>query len=62
MKNWKTTLLGILGAGVVLATAKGWIDKEIAAFVGSAIVALFGIATQDATSRLVGTRPNDRKV
>ena len=48
MKNWKTTVLGILGAGVTLAVAKNWIDKELAAFIGATLIAIFGVVTQDA--------------
>lgn len=47
MKDWKTTVLGILGAAVLLATSKGWIDNDIAIFVGTALTALFGIAATD---------------
>jgi hypothetical protein len=46
-KNWKTTLLGILGGALILATSKGWIDKEISAFVGSSLVAIFGLVSKD---------------
>lgn len=49
MKNWKTTVLGILGAGVLLAVSKGWIDKDLAIFVGTTITALFGLAASDVT-------------
>lgn len=47
MKDWKTTVLGILGAGVLLATSKGWIDADIAIFIGTAITALFGLSASD---------------
>ena len=65
MKNWKTTVLGILGAGLLLATSKGWIDNELSVFIGSTLAVLFGIASKDATSReaetpIFGNRPNDR--
>ena len=30
MKNWRTSILGILGAGVLLASSKGWIDGDTA--------------------------------
>jgi len=51
MKNWKTTVLGILGAGLLLATSKGWIDNDLSIFIGSAIVALFGLYTKDSTNK-----------
>lgn len=54
MKNWKTTVLGILGAAIVLATSKRWIDQEIAAFVGALIVALFGTIATDSSINLIG--------
>jgi hypothetical protein len=62
MKNWKTTVLGILGAGLLFATSKGWISNDLSIFIGSSLVALFGIASKDATSKedIIGTRPNDR--
>ncbi len=47
MKNWKTTVLGLLGAGLVLATSKGWIDQDIAAFIGTALIAIFGAVSKD---------------
>lgn len=47
MKDWKTTVLGILGAGLVLATSKRWIDEQTATFVGAVIVAVFGVVAQD---------------
>lgn len=56
-KNWRTTVLGILGAGLVLATSKGWIDEQTATFIGALIVAIFGVVAQDGTSNLIGTRP-----
>lgn len=51
MKNWKTTVLGILAAGLLLATSKGWIDNDMSVFIGAAIAALFGLATKDATRK-----------
>ena len=48
MKDWRTTVLGILGAGLLLATSKGWIDNDIAVFIGTALTALFGIVATDA--------------
>ena len=61
MKNWKTTVLGILGAGLVLATSKGWIDQEMATFIGALIVAIFGVVTQDVTQNLGGSKPPPNK-
>ena len=66
MKNWKTTVLGILGAGLLLATSKGWIDNDLSIFIGSVIVTLFGLASKDASNKeasetpIFGNRPNDR--
>lgn len=57
MKDWKTTVLGILGAGLVLSTSKGWIDEQTATFIGALIVAIFGVVAQDVKSNLIGTRP-----
>ena len=58
MKDWKTTVLGILGAGLVLAMSKGWIDEQTATFVGALIIAIFGVAAQDGTNKLIGgSRP-----
>jgi len=50
MKNWRTTVLGILGAGILLAASKGWIDNDIAVFIGTALTALFGIVATDSGS------------
>jgi hypothetical protein len=47
MKNWKTTVLGILAAALILATSKGWVDNDIAAFIGSALAVAFGGASKD---------------
>ena len=47
MKNWRTTLLGVLGAGLILATSKGLIDQELAAFIGATVMAIFGAASSD---------------
>ena len=61
MKNWKTTVLGILMAGVLLAIAKGWIDKELGAFIEATLIAVFGIVSEDVKPKgLIGTRPKDR--
>lgn len=51
MKNWKTTLSGILGAGIVLATAKKWIDLDLAGFLGSAVLIFFGASATDAVKK-----------
>ena len=47
IKNWKTTVLGIIGAATILATSKGWIDNDIATFIGASVVAIFGLSTKD---------------
>ena len=52
MKNWKTTVLGILGAGLVLAKAKGWIDEQTSIFVGALIVAIFGAVASDSDEKV----------
>ncbi len=58
MKNWKTTLLGILAAALILAVAKGWIDNDVSAFIGASIVAVFGAVSKDYNvSGIVGDRP-----
>jgi hypothetical protein len=58
MKNWKTTILGILAAALILAVSKGWIDNDISAFIGATIVALFGVASKDHdVSGIVGDHP-----
>jgi len=57
MKNWKTTVLGILGAGLVLAKANGWIDEQTSVFIGALIVAVFGAVASDGDNKLIGTRP-----
>ena len=63
MKNWRTTLIGILGAGLVLATSKGWIDQDIATFIGTALIAVFGVVSKDYNSTGIpqsfigGTKP-----
>ena len=61
MKNWRTTVLGILGAGVTLATSKGWIDQDVATFLGVAIIAVFGVVSTDSINSIFGGRPDDRK-
>lgn len=60
MKNYRTTILGILGAGIILATSKGWIDQEIAAFVGAVIASIFGYVSVDVQS-LGGTNVPPKK-
>jgi len=51
MKNWKTTLSGILAAGIILATAKKWIDIDVAAFLGSSVAIFFGVSATDASKK-----------
>ena len=73
MKNWKTSLLGFIAATILLATSKGYIDTDTAAFIGSIVTLLFGIVSSDGSvsskeivareeeaNGLIGTRPNDR--
>ena len=73
MKNWKTSLLGFIAATILLATSKGYIDTDAAAFIGSIVTLLFGIVSSDGSvsskeivaseeevNGLIGTRPNDR--
>ena len=73
MKNWKTTVLGLVGAFVLLATSKEWIDQDVAAFIGATLTAIFGLVSSDGLGSkkeivasekdvdgLIGTRPNDR--
>lgn len=50
MKNWKTTILGVFGAGLILARSKGWIDDQTSVFIGATLTALFGYVTKDANS------------
>jgi len=54
MKNWKTTVLGILVAGLLLATSKGWIDNDLSIFIGSILATLFGLASKDASTTDIG--------
>jgi hypothetical protein len=60
MKNWRTTVLGILGAGVILATSKGWIDQDIASFIGVVLTGAFGYVSTDIQSFDAGLpKPRD---
>lgn len=62
MKNWRTTVLGILGAATILATSKGWIDTDIATFIGTALAAIFGVVSSDAPQSILGgTNPPPKK-
>jgi hypothetical protein len=45
MKDWKTSILGFIAAAILLATSKGYIDTDTAAFVGSYCNALFGVVS-----------------
>jgi len=47
IKNWRTTLVSIVGATTLLATSKGWIDTDIAAYIGSVVVIIFGVTSKD---------------
>ena len=45
MKNWKTTLAGIIVAGVGFATYMGWITTEAALAIGALATAIgLGVA------------------
>jgi hypothetical protein len=57
MKNWRTTVLGILGAGVILATSKGWIDNDMAVFIGVVLTSVFGYVSTDIQSIVGGNTP-----
>lgn len=61
MKNWRTSLLGVLIAGIFLAIAKGWIDKEVGAFIETALIALFGVASTDSKKFIGGSNPPPSK-
>ena len=61
MKDWKTSVLGFIAAAILLATSKGYIDTDVAAFVGSIVTLLFGVVSSDGKSNLIGTRPRDRE-
>lgn len=50
MKNWRTSILGILGAGVLLASSKGWIDADTATFIGAVLASIFGYVSTDIQS------------
>ena len=60
MKNWRTSILGILGAGVLLASSKGWIDADTANFIGAVLASIFGYVSTDIQS-LGGTNPPHKK-
>ena len=47
MKDWKTSVLGVIGACVIFATGKGYIDIDTATFIGSIVTILFGVASSD---------------
>lgn len=49
-KNLKTTILGFVGAFLLYATAKEWIDKDLSLLLNSSVVILFGLETKDADS------------
>ena len=68
MKDWKTTILGFIAATILLATSKGYIDTDTAAFIGSIVTLIFGIVSSDGkvekkedVNSLIGTRPRDRE-
>tara|TARA_R110000782_G_scaffold156348_1_gene248475 strand:- start:70 stop:237 length:168 start_codon:yes stop_codon:yes gene_type:complete len=47
MKDWKTSVLGFIAAALLLATSKGYIDTDVAAFIGSIVTILFGVVSSD---------------
>jgi hypothetical protein len=47
MKDWKTSVLGFIAAAILLATSKGYIDTDLAAFFGSIVTLLFGVVSSD---------------
>ena len=47
MKDWKTSVLGFIAAAILLATSKGYIDNNLAAFLGSIAALLFGVVSSD---------------
>ena len=47
MKDWKTSVLGFIAASILLATSKGYIDTDTAAFIGSIVTLIFGIVSSD---------------
>jgi hypothetical protein len=60
MKNWRTSILGILGAGTLWASSKGWIDADTATFIGAVLASIFGYVSTDIQS-LGGTNPPHKK-
>lgn len=63
----KTTILGIIGALAIFAKAKGWIDLDLFAAIGSITTLAFGYYTNrgvraegEDEQSLIGGRPNDR--
>jgi hypothetical protein len=47
MKNWKTTLAGILAIAVTVATSMNWISLEVAGAITTILVSLGLIAAKD---------------
>lgn len=47
MKNWKTTIAGVLVALITLATYQGWITAEQATSITGALTALGLIVAKD---------------
>jgi hypothetical protein len=61
MKNWKTTLAGVLVAGLAIATSLGYINQSVAEAIGALAISLGLVVAKDHdVSGLVGGRPNDR--
>jgi hypothetical protein len=48
--NLKTTILGFIGALLIYAHAKDFLDKDLLVLLDSSFVILFGIFTKDADS------------
>lgn len=47
MKNWKTTLAGIVVAGLGIATAMHWISPEVAGAIATIATALGLVVAKD---------------
>lgn len=51
MKNWKTTLAGLVVAGLSVAVSLGYISQEVAASVSALAVSLGLIIAKDSTQK-----------
>jgi len=47
MKNWKTTLAGVLASAITIATYMGWITTDIAGAVTTVAISLGLMAASD---------------